>query len=260
MSNYREIERAVQEQTENILFLYLQDEHGAPVMGVKCRIWGGPPPAGDPPYFVDDDPDNPNRQTDARGKFQFIVSAGPVSERADFFVVPVDAEDRSLSDPVAFTFWPDQAMWITATLAREREAALPPPPSFPEVEESPEPWQATAPQPPPETGPEEQFEPAPAPAKPLAHYLLLGAPDAPGTLTNLVLALDYVVGFAPVAGFKVEEALHAAHVTIVGDERAVSAEAEAQLRAAGCTVTRLAAADSYALESLLRERVRSGIP
>jgi len=94
--------------------------------------------------------------------------------------------------------------------------------------------------------------PAEVPEKVIAHYLLFGQPEAPGTRINLLLAQDYLRRSGATAGFSVDEAAKARRVTIVGDERAVSAADEAALREAGCEVTRLDG-DSYALERLLAE-------
>ncbi len=58
---YVEMNRVVEPHSECIMFLYLQDANGAPVPHVKIKVWAGPPPTGQPPYFVDDDPNNPNR-------------------------------------------------------------------------------------------------------------------------------------------------------------------------------------------------------
>ncbi|RIK21176.1 MAG: hypothetical protein DCC52_14255 [Chloroflexi bacterium] len=100
-----------------------------------------------------------------------------------------------------------------------------------------------------------------APAKKvLKHYLLLGPGTQPGAMTNLILALDYIVHFAPVVGFAVDEALNAEHVTIVGGANAVSAQEEQRLREGGCLVARLQAADSYALENLFQQLLASGSP
>ena len=90
--------------------------------------------------------------------------------------------------------------------------------------------------------------------KPLAEYVLFGPPDAPGTRTSLLLALDYLLAMRPVFGFRVEEAQKARRVLIIGDTEAVSAEAEAALVAAGCQVERIAG-DSYTVERLLSERI-----
>ena len=63
-------------------------------------------------------------------------------------------------------------------------------------------------------------------------------------MTNLILALDYIVHYAPVVGFSVDEALNAEHVTIVGGTSAVSTQDEQRLRTGGSQVSRLQAQDS----------------
>jgi len=91
----------------------------------------------------------------------------------------------------------------------------------------------------------------------LEHYVLFGPPDALDTRTSLVLALDYVLAFQPVCGFSVEEALCARRVTIIGDEKAVSAADEARIRNSGAIVQRISG-DSYTVERVLAERIASG--
>jgi len=96
--------------------------------------------------------------------------------------------------------------------------------------------------------------PAEVEEKLLAEYVLFGPPDAAGTRTNLLLALDYLLAVQPTFGFRVEEAQRAQRVLIIGGTEAVSAEAEAALVAAGCEVERIAG-DSYTVERLLAERI-----
>src|SRR5207253_6365809 len=101
----------------------------------------------------------------------------------------------------------------------------------------------------------------PAPAKKvLKHYLLFGPGTQAGTMTNLILALDYIVHFTPTVGFSVDEALNADRVTIVGGANAVSAQDEQRLRDGGSKVARLQAQDSYALENLFQQLLASGSP
>jgi hypothetical protein len=107
----------------------------------------------------------------------------------------------------------------------------------------------------PQTG-----RPASQSPKPFDHYLLFGPGNLPSTMTNLILALDYIVRFAPLVGFKASDAKNAAHVTIVGDTSGVSQGDEQSLRDTGCQVVRLTAADSYALETIFKELVSSGSP
>jgi len=91
--------------------------------------------------------------------------------------------------------------------------------------------------------------------KSLAYYLLFGAPGAPGTRSNLLLALPYLQQRKWTFGFSTEAAWQAARVIIVGDVRAVPAEIETQLRDAGCQVGRLDG-DSYAVARQLAEYAR----
>ena len=84
----------------------------------------------------------------------------------------------------------------------------------------------------------------------LTQYVLFGSPDAPGTRANVVLAQDYVLRTQSASGFRVEEALRAARVTIVGDVRGVSQADEERLVKAGIEVRRVAG-DSYTVESEL---------
>jgi hypothetical protein len=102
---------------------------------------------------------------------------------------------------------------------------------------------------------------APAPArKVFKHYLLFGPGTQAGTMTNLILALDYIVHYAPIVGFSVDEALNAERVTIVGGTSAVSAQDEQRLRDGGSRVARLQGADSYAMENLFQQLLASGSP
>ncbi len=479
--NFIEKNRNVEPHDESILFLYLQDANGVPVSGKKIKIWAGPPPNGEPPYFVDDDPNNPNRRTDAGGKFQFVVANGAPANRLDFFVQALGSDGTPESKPIQFPFPAGQAQWVIVTLGQQGQPdtgggasgttpAVPsltfdprlaqelrvavntvkPPPGtaywklisaqYQDPDESgggvnivcfvqdergnPLPgtrvtlrtsggdtatqitderghcdhpmgagssfapdrgergpltvfvegmpsddvngmglplrrhvqyiltWRrvVVGAQPPPSSEPEPMPAPAPAPTPPVTpqpqlngsvrgrisnaaagarlvlktagrsldalvgsdgvysftnvpvgtysleltgvgiinpalqvaanqtttfdfptttpipikkvfkHYLLLGPGTQPGTMTNLILALDYIVHYAPVVGFSVEEAMSAEHVTIVGGTNAVSAADEQRLRDSGCQVARLQASDSYALENLFQQLLASGSP
>jgi hypothetical protein len=477
--NFIEKNRNVEPHDESILFLYLQDANGVPVSNKKIKIYAGPPPTGEPPYFVDDDPNNPNRRTDAGGKFQFIVANGAPAQRLDFFARVLGSDGNPESAPIHFPFPAGQAQWVIVTLAEEGapassgvgdgqnapaipDAAIDPrlaqelrvavnalaptagtkywklisaqyqnpdesgggvnivcfvqdengnpmpgtrvtlkttggdtatqitderghcdhpmgagssfAPDRGErgpltvfveglpsdevsgmglplrrhaqyiltwrrvtahVQETPTPAPApppaptspVTPPPPPPTGmirgrisnasagarlvlksPARtldalvasdglysftnvpvgtytleltgigvinpalhvvanqtivfDYPPAtPAPAKKgLKHYLLFGPGTQPGTMTNLILALDYIVHFAPVVGFSIDEAMNAEHVTIVGGASAVSVQDEQRLRDSGCVVARLQAPDSYALENLFQQLLASGSP
>lgn len=478
--------RNVEPHSESILFLYLQDANGAPATNKKVKIFAGPPPTGEPPYFTDDDPNNPNRRTDGNGKFQFIVANGAPAQRLDFWVQVLGSDGAPESAAFQFPFPAGEARWVIVTAAPEGsptpdpdhpDQPIPAPDlqldprlasqvnvkvqlaqlapntlywklisaqyqdpdesggnvnivvfvqdergaavtnqrvfqkfpgdqaaattderghvEFPMSGDSsfapdrgesgpysiaidglpndqvlgmglplrrhvqyiltyrratfapqPTPTPAPAPTPPmttpppvtppvtpPATPPPTQtgnlrgrisnapagarlvlkspartldalvasdglysftnvpvgtysFElstvgvinpalnitanqtvtfdyPAapPAPArKVLKHYLLFGPGTQAGTMTNLILALDYIVHFTPTVGFSVEEAFNAERVTIVGGANAVSAQDEQRLRDGGSKVARLQATDSYALENLFQQLLASGSP
>ncbi len=124
MARLVEISRSTEPHNECIVFAFLRDANGVPLSGVKVKIWAGPPPVGDPPYFSDDDPNNPNRRTDANGRFQFAVGGAP-SSRTDFFVQPLDTNGNPQSDPIPYTFLPGQAVWITVVLAPQGTSPTP---------------------------------------------------------------------------------------------------------------------------------------
>ncbi len=448
MAQFVEISRSTEPHSECIVFTFLRDGNGVPVSGVKMKIWAGPPPVGDPPYFVDDDPSNPNRRTDANGRFQFAVGGAP-ARRTDFFVQPLDASGNPQSDPIAYPFMPGQAVWITVVLAPQGTRPTPGViPSIPDLQLDPRLasavhvmpefaqaspgqacWKLISAQYQDETqsggninivcsvqdeygqpafgqnvvqawpdgqavlptddkgivnfpmsgdssfapdrgergpylayvaglpsdrvvgmglplkrhvqyvltwrkitasGAEKSsrlsgnikggtadlgliltsssqtlttktdtagnyvfanlgagtyalaidgrgvihpnisldgksavtfnYDLAAAPStKPLTHYLLFGPPTLCATRTNLILALDYIVRFAPMVGFKLDEAKNAQNVTIVGAD-AVGATDEQVLESAGCVVRHIAGADSYAMEQLLAQLVASGNP
>lgn len=116
---YLEKNRSVELKAESILFLYVQDANGVPVPNKRVKIFAGPPPTGEPPYFVDDDPNNPNRRTDGNGKFQFVVAGGPPPNRLDFFVQVIGSDGTAESDPIHFPFPAGTGRWVTVTLAPE---------------------------------------------------------------------------------------------------------------------------------------------
>ena len=406
---FLEKNRNVEPHDESILFLYLQDANGAPATNKKVKIFAGPPPTGEPPYFVDDDPNNPNRRTDGNGKFQFIVANGAPAQRLDFWVQVLGSDGSPESKPFQFPFPAGEARWVIVTAAPEGSATpnpdnpnapIPAPDlqldprlasqvnvqvkpvqlapntrywklisaQYQDPEESggnvnivvfvqdergapipgqrvfqtfpgdrapgttderghiefpmsgdssfapergesgpysividglpcdqlvgmglplrrhvqyiltyrraifsPQPAPAPAPTPPqpeptppvtpPAPTPTPPVTPQPAPVrKVLKHYLLFGPGSQTGTMTNLILALDYIIHFTPTVGFSADEALHAERVTIVGGMNAVSAQEEQRLRDGGCQVARLQAQDSYALENLFQQLLASGSP
>ncbi len=454
--NFIERNRNIEPHSESILFLYLQDANGAPAPNKKVKIFAGPPPSGEPPYFTDDDPNNPNRRTDGNGKFQFIVANGAPAQRLDFWVQVLGNDGAPESKAFQFPFPAGEARWVIVTASPEG-ASAPENPNQPietpelqidprlasqanvrvklaqlapntrywklisaqyqDPDESggniniivfvqdergaPIPGQRVLQKFPgdqasavtderghiefpmsgdssfaPERGesgpysvvidgmPGDQVEgmglplrrhvqyiltyrraifaatPPPiatgnlrgritgAPAgarlvlrttgrtldtlvatdglysftnvpvgaytlelsnvgiinptlnivadqtatfdypvaspptarKVFKHYLLFGPGAQAGTMTNLILALDYIVHFAPIVGFSVDEASNAERVTIVGGANAVSAPDEQRLRDGGSRVARLQAADSYALENLFQQLLASGSP
>lgn len=101
--------------------------------------------------------------------------------------------------------------------------------------------------------------PGQAGGKVLNHYLLFGPPNLSATRTNLILALDYIARFAPTVGFSLEEAKGAQNVTIVGSGATSGADEQTLIRS-GCTVRRLAAADSYGMDQLFTQLIASGNP
>lgn len=335
--NFIEKNRTVEPHSESILFLYLQDAAGNPVANKQVKIWAGPPPSGEPPYFTDDDPNHPNRRTDASGKFQFTVVNGAPPNRLDYFVQPLGGDNTPESKPVQFPFPPGQAQWVIVTLGAEPQGARDGSPTPSDVTAAPAMSPAPAPapaaaQPPLSSLPQLTggvrgrigntqagarlvlksrgrtldalvasdglysfvnvpvgvytlelsgtgvINPAlnvspnqtttfdypavtPAPGKKvLKHYLLFGPGAQPGTMTNLILALDYIVHFAPTVGFSVDEAMSAERVTIVGGASAVSTQDELRLKDSGSKVARLQAIDSYALENLFQQLLASGSP
>lgn len=332
--NFIEKTRKSEPHADSILVIFLQDANGAPVANQKIKVYAGPPPSGEPAYFTDDDPNNPNRRTDVNGRFQFSVAGGVPDARLDFFCRVMDNSDQPASAPIPFPFPAGLAQWIIVTLAADATSAngggTAPPVTAPEIEagsmpEKPEDAAATTL--PPRTGNVRgnianaaagarlvlrttgrmndalvasdgtySFNNVPvgtytlelagvgvinpaltvvanqtvsfdypvasaAPSKKIfKHYLLFGPGSQPGTMTNLILALDYIVHYAPTVGFLVDEASNAERVTIVGGTGAVTAQDEQRLRDGGCRVSRLQAADSYALENIFQQLLASGSP
>lgn len=95
---------------------------------------------------------------------------------------------------------------------------------------------------------------------PMDHYLLVGPREREKTRVDLLLVQPFVLAFSPTCGFRVDEALHASRVTIVGDTGVVSEEAEQRLVAAGCQVQRLAGESSDDLMAQVRARIEASQP
>ena len=90
--------------------------------------------------------------------------------------------------------------------------------------------------------------------KPIAHYVLFGAAEQPATAVNLLLAQEYLLAFRPAFGFNPTEAAGASRVTIIADEKAVSAQIAADLTAAGATVERISGTAAE-VAAILADRV-----
>lgn len=275
---YVELNRTVEAHSECILFIYLLDANGSPVPNVKMKIWAGPPPAGRPPYYEDESQEGLNRRTDSGGKFQFIVANPTPTQPLDFFVQAIDEVGAPLNDPVHYAFPPHEARWVLVTMRAvapssastgeersntglqiDRKAASvatvntsPAPETHSTVSNLPSTYKTILENPLPPKSPPRQ--------KLFAHYLLLGSGSQPGTLTNLIIALDYIIRFAPIVGFSPDEAKFAERVTLVGDNSALSSTIEQSLKEAGCNVARLSAPDSYALEDVFKQLIESGSP
>lgn len=99
--------------SENIIFLYVRDANGAGVAGARVQVWAGPPPTGQPPYFVDD---VPFRATSPSGKLEYVTFNGPMPDSRDYWMQVIDNTGAALSDPVQFHFMRGGTVWITAVL------------------------------------------------------------------------------------------------------------------------------------------------
>lgn len=91
-------------------------------------------------------------------------------------------------------------------------------------------------------------------------YLLLWDHGAAWAESDWRSAQAYIAAFRPTAGFRTDDALHAAHVVIVGGPAGVSGEDEARLVAAGCDVHRLNGANEAETQAMLDALVRAGTP
>lgn len=106
---------------------------------------------------------------------------------------------------------------------------------------------------------EVQAQYAGAARKTIEHYLLFWwrSPDF-WARQDWMNATNYIQRFRPACGFRVEDAMQAQYVTIVGGVAGVSAEDEQRLRAAGCKVERLAGANEAETKAMLDELAASG--
>ncbi len=100
-----------------------------------------------------------------------------------------------------------------------------------------------------------------APAeKPIRHYLLFWERAEGWAQQDWVGAMNYIARFHPTAGFSLDDAKQAEYVTIVGGAGGVSPEVEAELRAAGVKVERLAGKDFAETKAMLDRLAQSGKP
>lgn len=97
-------------------------------------------------------------------------------------------------------------------------------------------------------------------AQPIEHYLLFWDHRADWARDDYRNAQDYIAHFRPTAGFSVADAMTARHVTIVGGELGVSTADEQRLRAAGCTVFRLAGVDEADTRAKLAALITANTP
>jgi len=94
--------------------------------------------------------------------------------------------------------------------------------------------------------------------RPIYHYVLLWQNETDWAEADWQAATDYIARFRPTVGFSVQEAARAAHVTIIGGESGISLQTEEELRAAGCSVQRLAGKNPKETRRLLDALAREG--
>jgi len=95
-------------------------------------------------------------------------------------------------------------------------------------------------------------------ARRIGHYVLFWQKPDAWAQQDWKAAETYIGRFRPTAGFSLDDAKTAQFVTIVGGPAGVPAEAEQQLRAAGCQVERLAGVDYADTKRILDELAESG--
>ncbi|MDD5370246.1 MAG: hypothetical protein PHQ40_14280, partial [Anaerolineaceae bacterium] len=88
---------------------------------------------------------------------------------------------------------------------------------------------------------------------PIAHYLLLPKYDWGVADWHLEIIRPFVKKHHPTIGFSIEEAEHAAKVTVIGGPQAYSEEAINHLRQVGCYVERISG-DGTTIATILAER------
>ena len=95
--------------------------------------------------------------------------------------------------------------------------------------------------------------------RPVYHYLLFAQKPHPGPVAGeLSGAHPYIERFRPSVGFRVEEAIHARYVTIVGGPSGISSQEEDRLRQAGAQVERIDGQNETGTIRILRDLVQKG--
>ena len=89
--------------------------------------------------------------------------------------------------------------------------------------------------------------------KPIYHYLLLPDTEGPKAWPE-----KYVRRFRPTCGFRLDEAMQAEFVTILGDNLGISPQEERKVRAAGCKVERVSGKNVREARKLLDEMAEDG--
>lgn len=104
---------SVETHNENLMRLFVRDVNGAPIANAHVRVWGGPPPTGLPPYFVDN---VPFRLTNPSGMLEYFSVIGPMPDARDYWMQVLADDGTVQSDPVQFHFPGGSTIWIMATL------------------------------------------------------------------------------------------------------------------------------------------------
>ncbi|MFQ5945183.1 MAG: hypothetical protein ACE5NC_02935 [Anaerolineae bacterium] len=164
---------------------------------------------------------------------------------------PLEAQDGTPMPAVRMMA--EQAQAPSDEVARTPETELPPqnpqrqqaPMPSTESEPVPDPWSEPSGEPPPSNGS-------------IQHYVLFPTWDFGVSDWYWRMATKYVRAFRPACGFQPDEAGLARYVTIIGDERGVSAATEEELVARGCRVERIAGDDAESTRRILENMVRQG--
>ena len=104
---------SVETHSENLMRLFVRDANGAPVGNTHVKVWAGPPPTGDPPYFRDD---VPFRATNPSGMLEYLSVAGTMPDSRDYWMQVLDNNGAPLSVPIQFHFPQGSTIWVTATV------------------------------------------------------------------------------------------------------------------------------------------------